>query len=906
MAPFGGDFTTIQSALDIAVAGDTITVRAGTYNEKIRFASSGNADSGYITLRAFEGETPILSGLNVSGIDMVLIEDRSYVKLIGFEIRDNLGVDDGSGVRITGSGSHIEIRDNKIHEIRGIDAMGITVYGTSTSAPISDLTIDGNEIFDSDPAESEALTLNGNIQSFTVTNNTVHDVNNIAIDFIGGEIDINPVFVPRDGLVSGNRVYRSRANYGGGFGAGIYVDGAMDIIIENNVVSESDLGIEIGAENPGVTSGITVRNNLIFNNDKAGLVFGGFDADRGRVRSSSFTNNVCYMNDRLGSGFGQLWIQFAEDNVIKNNIFVGIRGGTLLYSEDGNIDNTLDYNVWFVDVGAEGATFVWNETTYESYSAYRSATGQDANSLFADPLFVDTALDDFHLQGDSPAVGGGDPTYIPGSGVVDIDGEPRLAGLRVDIGADETSPGSTQAFTMTDRGGLSFTSQGSGGTTVTGYGRIQPDVDSTTPSGLAIFGFRENGVLVSEAGVPASPLVTSGRIDAEVENVVQTGLAIANPNDEPVTVNFFFTDENGVNFGQASFDLPANGQIARFLNEDPFNGGSTIAGTLTFTSTAPVSVIALRGFTNERSEFLMTTLPVADLGATSTGPVFFAYFADGGGWTTQLVLVNPLDVTIGGTVEFFEPDGDPGSLMVEGEIGGNFPYSIPARSSQRLRTSGTGSVVQAGAIRISPSQGDVAPSGLAVFSFKTDGITVSESGVPALPTGSAFRMYAEASGSFGDVGSIQTGVAIANPDSAPATVMFELTQLDGTSTGLTGMATVPGQGQVALFLNQVEGFESLALPFEGVLRISTGSSSGLSVVGLRGRYNERGDFLIATTPPVDESAASTTAEFLFPQLADSGGYTTQFILFSGLPGQVSSGIVRFFNANGQALDLALQ
>src|SRR6185369_5336514 len=101
---------------------------------------------------------------------MVLIDSRSYVKLVGFEIRNNLGVNDGSGVRILGSGSHIEIRDNEIHDIRGDDAMGITVYGTAAT-PIDNLIIDGNEIHDCEPFRSEALTLNGNITNFEVTNN---------------------------------------------------------------------------------------------------------------------------------------------------------------------------------------------------------------------------------------------------------------------------------------------------------------------------------------------------------------------------------------------------------------------------------------------------------------------------------------------------------------------------------------------------------------------------------------------------------------------------------------------------------------------------------------------------------------------------------------------------------------
>ena len=461
-------------------------------------------------------------------------------------------------------------------------------------------------------------------------------------------------------------------------------------------------------------------------------------------------------------------------------------------------------------------------------------------------------------------------------------------------------------FAVVERGGISLASQGGADTIVTGYGRIQPASGSTAPSGLALFGFRQNGVLVTEAGVPPSPLVMGGRIYAEVSGPVNTGLAIANPNNLAATIDFFFTDVNGTDFGSGNFILGANEQTAQFLDQDPFNSGTSVLGTFTFTSSVPTSVVALRGFTNELSEFLITTLPVADLQATSTETVFFPRFADGGGWTTQLVLLNPTDTTIGGTVEFFEPDGDPSSLMVEDQIGSSFPYSIPARTSQRLRTSGAGATTQASAVRISPSAGDVAPSGLAVFSFKTNGITVAESGVPAFPTGSAFRMYAEASGTFGDVGSIQTGVAIANPGSTTTTVTFDLTQLDGTTIGLTGTATVPGQGQVALFLNQIQGFESLVLPFQGVLRVSTGSQSGVSVAGLRGRYNERGDFLITTTPPVDEAGASTTAEFLFPHFADSGGYTTQFILFSGLPGQTSSGTLRFFNASGEALDLALQ
>src|SRR5204862_1488113 len=127
------------------------------------------------------------------------------------------------------------------------------------------------------------------------------------------------------------------------------------------------------------------------------------------------------------------------------------------------------------------------------------------------------------------------------------------------------------AYTLANRGSVSLTSLGATSTLAVGWGRIQPGNSSTTPSGLAIFGLRQNNVLVTEAAVPASPAIQSGRIYAEIEGSVNTGVAIANPNNQPATVSFFFTDQNG-NFGSGSTIIPANGQLAKFLDQSPYNG----------------------------------------------------------------------------------------------------------------------------------------------------------------------------------------------------------------------------------------------------------------------------------------------------------------------------------------------
>ena len=430
----------------------------------------------------------------------------------------------------------------------------------------------------------------------------------------------------------------------------------------------------------------------------------------------------------------------------------------------------------------------------------------------------------------------------------------------------------------------------------------------TPPVGLAIFGSRLNGILVSEAGVPASAAVLEGRIFAETDGPVRTGLALANPNDTAATIAFFFTDSDGIDFGHGTFTLGPREQIARFLDEAPFNGGSAMFGTFTFTADLPVAVIALRGFVNERSEFLMTTLPVAPIAVPTTGTVYFPHFAAGGGWTTQVILVNSTHATIAGNVQFFGSGGEaeaaaPATLTLDdGRSGSTFSYAIPPRSAARLRTSNPAGSLEVGSVRAVPDPGQLAPSGVSIFAFQKDGTTVSEAGVPASTSGAAFRLYVEASGTPGQPHSVRSGIALTNSSDAPTTVSLELTDLDGTATGLPESLTIPASGHIARFID--EFFAGLPTPFSGILRIAS-TAPDIAAVGLRLAINQRHDILVTTTPPADENAAPTASDLFFPHFVDSGGWTTQFILFSGSTGQRASGVIRFTGQDGQPLELSV-
>jgi hypothetical protein len=438
------------------------------------------------------------------------------------------------------------------------------------------------------------------------------------------------------------------------------------------------------------------------------------------------------------------------------------------------------------------------------------------------------------------------------------------------------SPGGL-TFTV---GGATFVTSTTGNAAAieTGYARVQAAVGSNLPSGLAIFGFRSRGTLVSETSVPISPLISSGRIYAEVGGVVQTGIAIVNPNNQAVSIDFFFTDSNGTNFGEGSFSIPANQQITAFLNEAPFNGGNPLFGTFSFSSSGLVAAIALRGFYNERSEFLMTTLPVVQPRDITTGSLTLPHFADGEGWRTQVVLVNPVDSVLTGSVQFVGSQGQ--TLRSE-------PFTIAPRSAARFQTAGTSTTVQSGSVRISVAAGSIAPAATSILAYRANGVTVSQAGASAIPDRTLFLLYGELSGA------VRTGVAVANPSGVPLTVTI-------TFAGRVASLDIPANGQRAFFLNEISQFASLPSPLQGVISIS--GASPIAVNGIRGRSNERRDFLITTTAVVNPFAPVTSAELVFPYFADGAGYSTQFVLF----GSSAAGTIYFFDPTGHPRTLSFQ
>jgi parallel beta-helix repeat protein len=165
----------------------------------------------------------------------------------------------------------------------------------------------------------------------------------------------------------------------------------------------------------GVQPGTAIRNNLI--HDVRSFTYGGWGIypDEG---SSNMTieNNIVYRTK--SAGFHQ---HYGQENLVRNNVFaLGEEFQLMRTRAEDHISFTFDGNIVYFDSGGllgnnwTGNQFHMNHNVYwdarggpvlfsgGSLAEWRQR-GQDADSLVADPLFVNAANYDFTLLPDSPA-----------------------------------------------------------------------------------------------------------------------------------------------------------------------------------------------------------------------------------------------------------------------------------------------------------------------------------------------------------------------------------------------------------------------------------------------------------------------------------------------------------------------
>ncbi len=411
---------TIQRAANVMVAGDTTTVLAGDYAERVQVTRSG-ASGAPITYRA--GGTVTMNGFTVKA---------DYVTIAGFDISNTANdATNGWGIYVAGSycvidsnyvhyatrggitvwaavgsgakASHCVVRNNRLYR-NALD--GIEVYGT-------DNLIEGNEIWGTiqyhpqwtnPPSWADADGIRFFGVGHTIRKNYIHDIKFGVPENVNPHIDCFQTW------------------------SDSYHEAAQNVTIEQNVCSNS----QVQAANESgqgfmleKASNLTIRNNII-------LAYKGVNSvgSQGLV----IVNNTLAGDLSLTTAYHPMGIGLntTPNTTIKNNI---------IYNFPATIINIAD------DASRQGLDIGY-DCVYRSDGRTPSGTPYAHDLWNVNPLFVNAATNDFHLRAGSPAIDAG---LSLATVVNDLDGTSRPRGAGYDIGAYEApnSPAVTPSPTAT-------------------------------------------------------------------------------------------------------------------------------------------------------------------------------------------------------------------------------------------------------------------------------------------------------------------------------------------------------------------------------------------------------------------------------------------------------------------------
>jgi hypothetical protein len=369
------------------VAGDTTLVANGEY---VGFTQTRDGTpSARITFRAINTNGAVIRGDQTTLQDAVYLQDAQYITVEGFTIRNARR----AGLRVSLSNGAIVRRCRLLSNGR---------WGVFTDFS-NDVLIESNECAFSGSEHGVYVSNSGDRP--IVRFNTLYNNAGSGLQINADPSQRNPSLGTRgDGITEGALVDRN-------------------VIFGNGAVGGA--GVNLGSVRSS-----RIVNNLIYNNRAGGIAIwdGGYGIQWGS-RNNSVLHNTIYF--RPGEGRWCVSVKNGSTgNIVVNNILHGGGRGALELDRDSSVSS--NYNL----LRRTGSTLIaTNEDTGANYTLaqWRSATGNDANSVDADPRFVSPGSN-FRLASGSPALNSGaNRTDV----TVALDGVGRPRSGRWDMGCYE-------------------------------------------------------------------------------------------------------------------------------------------------------------------------------------------------------------------------------------------------------------------------------------------------------------------------------------------------------------------------------------------------------------------------------------------------------------------------------------
>jgi hypothetical protein len=429
------DYTTFSAAVTalttVGVSGAvTFNVRNGTYVEKISIpAIAGASSASTITFESEVGDSSaviIVDSASASSTNNYTLQliGADFITIKNITIQRNGAGTYASVISIGNNSVNNKILNN---HILGITATTFNADNSLVTDAAGGTTIDSNNVFSNNFFENGSFGMNYNGQSATVLEGRTSVTDNVFRNqyarYISMAFQSGPV-------IQGNDC-ATNSSYGS-MDAIFLASSLKGLIARNKILmsSNSGSGIYLIGVDGTSNSPFIVANNMVH--------VGGPGTDYG-LSMNSCSNFTVYYNSINLTGPGATSSCFYVTNSgslgidVLNNVFVNAGGGYAYYASVLGAAGIHISN--FNDLYTSGAALCfWTSSTVADLAAFQSASGMEANSVSADPLFI--AADDLHANG-SAINDIGTPLAAPIN--IDFDGDLR-SGTTPDLGADEFTP----------------------------------------------------------------------------------------------------------------------------------------------------------------------------------------------------------------------------------------------------------------------------------------------------------------------------------------------------------------------------------------------------------------------------------------------------------------------------------